>query len=275
MRSLLLVVLLTLPWPALASQRGNERRAAGGRYELRIEKQGWNGAEQADLRAVYASACSEIAVHFSGGQKFDLPPIRIRHDRSGPIVLFQRSLRGEIIVQLSASGTYWSQHAYQVAHEFCHILCRFKEADRSNLWFEESLCEMASIYALRQMSITWANDAPYRNWKNYSRALKDYADNVAAKYPVPAGRGFAAWFKESRAQLGKKPTQRHLNGIVAMRLLPIFERDPRAWQTLPYLNSGRTQEKQSFKDYLHAWEQSTPPALRQHVTKIMREFGLD
>ena len=265
-------LLLALPQLAQATKRGAERKAAAKRFELRVEEQGWNGARRADLEAVFNSACSEIAVHFEGNEKLGLEPIRVRHDKSGPIVLFQRSLRGELIVELSSSGTYWSQHAYQIAHEFCHILCRFKEGDRSNLWFEESLCELASIYAIRQMSTTWQSDPPYPNWKSYAKSLKGYAEDVVGKYPLPDGKQFSTWFKEAHAQLRTKPTQRELNGIIAVHLLPIFEEHPNAWQTLPYLNIGRTKEPQKFRDYLRAWHNNTPTKLRPLVAKITQQF---
>lgn len=253
------------------ADRGADRKAAQKKYELRVEKQGWTGARQADLRAVYNSACSEIAVHFKEA-KFDIEPIRIRHDKSGPIVLYQRSLRGELIVQLSANGTYWCQHAYQIAHEFCHILCRFKPGDRSNLWFEESLCELASIYAMRQMAITWKTAAPYPNWRDYSKSLKSYADDVTKKHALPEGTEFAAWFQENQAQLRKNPTQRELNGIVAVQLLPQFEKAPEGWRALQFLNQGRTKQEQTFREYLEAWHDNTPEKLRPFVEGIIEEF---
>ena len=77
-----------------------------------------------------------------------------------------------------------------------------------------------------------------------------------------------------RNQLSKKPTQRGLNGIVAVQLLPIFERTPEAWRTLPYLNVGRGKKKQKFEDYLQAWHDNTPEPLRSHVIRITKEFKL-
>ncbi|MFT4549489.1 MAG: hypothetical protein ACI9UA_006063 [Pseudoalteromonas tetraodonis] len=269
-----LTVCLLLPASLFAEDRGSKRKAAAKRFELRVEEEGWKGADHINLRAVCDSACSEITVHFSGKEKLDLEPIRIRHDKSGPIVLFKRSLREELVVLLSSKGTYWSQHAYQIAHEFCHILCRFKEGDKTNLWFEESLCELASIYSLRQMAITWKKSPPYSNWKSYADSLRSYAEDVEKKHALPENQSFADWFRKNREQLTEKATQRELNGIVAVQLLPIFEANPEAWQTLPYLNVGRGKEQQSFNDYLRAWHDNTPEGLRAHVAKITREFKL-
>ena len=272
-RHLFLAACLLVPVLSTAAERASARKAALLPYQLRIEAGGWGGASLADLEAVYRSACSEIAVHLAEAQHPAPEPIRIRHDPSGPIVLFRRSLRGERIVQLNAKGNHWSQHAYQFAHEFCHILCRFKDGERGNLWFEESLCEMASIYALRQMAMTWKTAPPYPNWRDYSDSLRSYADDVAAKYSLPDGESFGQWFRDSQDRLRTKPTQRELNGVVAMRLLPVFEKNPEAWQTLRYLNIGRGSEEQSFGDYLEAWRENTPNGLQPLVASIIREFG--
>ena len=273
MLRLLIVVWLVLAASSNAAERGLERQEAGARFELRIEDEGWGGARVAYLEAVYRSVCSEIAVHIEGSKLSDLEPIRIRNDRSGPIVLYDRSLRHELVVLLNAKGRRWSQHAYQFAHEFCHILCRFKAGERGNMWFEESLCEMASIYALRQMALTWEADAPYRNWRDYSPSLGSYAEDLVKKYALPDGQSFDRWFRENRIKLRSDPTQRELNGIVAVELLHLFEESPESWQTLRYLNVGRGQQELAFGDYLDAWESHSPRVLQPLVARIAKRFG--
>ena len=64
-----------------------------------------------------------------------------------PIVLFKRGPRGGSSL-LNTSDRYWCQYAFQFAHEIGHILCRYKDGDSTNKWFEETLCETASLYAL-------------------------------------------------------------------------------------------------------------------------------
>ncbi|MGI9243389.1 MAG: hypothetical protein ACR2RV_21500 [Verrucomicrobiales bacterium] len=268
-----IVLWLVLGAFSTAAERALERREAGERIEIRIEDESWGGARVADLEAVYRSACSEIAVHLEQSGTSDLEPIRIRNDQSGPIVLYERSLRGELVMLLNAKGRHWSQHAYQFAHEFCHILCRFKAGERSNLWFEESLCEMASIYALRQMAVTWETDAPYPNWRGYSQSLGSYAEDLVQKFSLPENQRFDRWFQDTQSKLRSDPTQRELNGIVAVELLPLFEEAPEAWQTLRYLNIGRGQDELEFGDYLDAWERYSPRKLQPLVARIAKKFG--
>jgi hypothetical protein len=45
--------------------------------------------------------------------------------QNGPVALFRRNDRGEIVVRLDTEKTYWSQCWYQFAHDICHVLCGF------------------------------------------------------------------------------------------------------------------------------------------------------
>ena len=82
-----------------------------------------------------------------------LEPILVE-PKGGPITLFRRGPKGEYLVRLNTGDRHWAQHAYQFAHEFTHILANYDEHERRNKWFEESICEMASLFVLRRMSET-------------------------------------------------------------------------------------------------------------------------
>ena len=60
-------------------------------------------------------------------------------------------------VYLSAHDTYWSMYAYQFAHELCHVLIGFDRfKGHKHRWFDETLCEMASLFSLYRISETWS-----------------------------------------------------------------------------------------------------------------------
>ena len=84
-----------------------------------------------------------------------LDPICVNRSRTGPIVLYERGKQGEYLVKLNTEKTYWCQYAFQFAHELGHIICGYKKGDRSNLWFEETICETASLFVLRRMTKEW------------------------------------------------------------------------------------------------------------------------
>ena len=114
--------------------------------QLRIKDEGF-GVSEKEIRPLLESVI-EIFNHK------DLPPMLVVRGHNGPIALFERSPRGEVVIQLDTHDRYWAQYVYQFAHELTHVAAKFKPWNHPNKWFEEALCEMASIYSLRVMSET-------------------------------------------------------------------------------------------------------------------------
>ena len=102
----------------------------------RVEAKGFNASAR-DIKAVCDSAGRELWRFFPD---YQIEPFVVTRRHGSPIVLFQRSSRGEIVMRLDTGSTYWSQYAYQFAHEFCHVLCGFDDDFQGNKWFEETLC---------------------------------------------------------------------------------------------------------------------------------------
>jgi hypothetical protein len=245
--------------------------AAEPNYDLRVNKEGWGGASHADLSKVLRSSCDAIAKYI--GEPALGEPIRARHDKGGPITLFKRNVRGEIVVELSSKDTFWCQHAYQMAHEFCHILCEFREGGRQNLWFEETLCELASIFAVRAMAETWKTDPPYPNWKDYSKALREYAADLEKKYALPKGTSLSAYVADHLDHLRANPTDRGKNGTVAVALLPLFEAEPdTAWAAVRHLNAGRGKDNLEFREHLKNWHDQAPEDLRPFINEVAKQL---
>lgn len=240
-------------------------------YDLRVEGGGWGDASRSDLGKVLRSSCDAIAEHLTE----PLPePIRVRHNRGGPITLFARSVRGEIIVELSSRDLFWCQHAYQMAHEFCHVLSGFREGGRQNLWFEEALCELASVFAVRSMAESWQTAPPYPNWKGYSEALRAYAADLERKYQLPADTTLAEFLAEHLEHLRDNPTDRDKNGAVAVALLPLFEADPgNAWNAVRFLNAGRGKDGLPFAQHLKNWHDQAPEPQRATIAAIAIALG--
>ena len=185
---------------AAEGNRGN--RAALPAY--RIETDGF-GASEADIRAVLDSAGRELWQFFPD---YRLEPIVVTRGHGGPITLFQRNDRGEIVVRLDTEKTSWCQYSYQFGHEFCHILCGFKPGYEGNKWFEETLCETASLYVMRGMSRKWKTSPPYPNWKDYHDALRDYVDDILRKrdfaYEIYA-KGLPEFYRATRRRWKRSP----------------------------------------------------------------------
>lgn len=275
----LLAILACVPTAAVAATTpappGRADSAAGvakapAALDLRLASDGWGDASVKDASSVLKSAASQLLAHFPGAQ---LEPIRV-HPSGGPITLFKRNSDGEVVVKLSTRDRLWAQYAFQFAHELCHVLCRCTPRDSGNKWFEESLCETASIYALRGMSRSWQTQPPYPNWKDYARHLSKYADERMADFALPQGMTLAQWYEQNAPVLRKDAVDRKKNGVVARALLPIFERTPAGWGAVWWLNERVTNTAQTFPEFLKAWHEAVPKEHRPFVREVAEQFGV-
>jgi|GEM_PF-596388 hypothetical protein len=231
----------------------------------------WGGSGLVDMRKVCESAARAIEAQLTDD---GFAPILVQRSKSGPITLYRRGEGNEHIVRLDTGARAWAQLAFQFSHEFCHIVCNYRETRNPQLWFEESICECASLYSLRRMADEWKTKPPYSNWKSYSASLADYANDRVKNYK---GRkeSIAQFYKANKAELEKTGTNRDLNNYVAVKLLPLFEATPAAWQSLRYLNLGPTEENASFKTYLTGWHDRVPPKHRPFIRQVAADFGLE
>ncbi|MDA0588333.1 MAG: hypothetical protein O2820_10025 [Planctomycetota bacterium] len=231
----------------------------------------WGGSELADIKKVCASAAGTILAQLPDD---GFAPILVERGKGSPITLFRRGEGNEYIVRLNTSDRAWAQCAFQFAHEFGHIVCNYREVENPQLWFEESLCECASLFALRRMAVEWRTNPPYSNWKSYSTSLTDYASNRIAQFEERK-ESTAEFYKQHQKELEKTATNRDLNGFVALKLLPLFEKTPGAWQSLRYLNLGDPKENKAFADYLSGWHDRVPAEHKAFVRSVAAEFEFD
>jgi hypothetical protein len=234
---------------------------AAAPLDLRLAGE-WQASE-ADVRAVLLSAAEPLKARFPGR---DFSPIRVE-PKGG-----QRGNAGEYTVKLDTGGSYWSQYAYQFSHEFCHILCHYRDDDRSHKWFEEAVCEAASLFSLREMARVWEEKPPYPNWRDYAPHLKSYADELIRNTPVP--EDLAAWYREHRDALEKDCCDRGRNRVVAVKLLEILEKDPGFWSAVAALNQGPAGEPRDFSGYLSSWHAHAPRRHGPTIARIARLFGI-
>lgn len=244
-----------------------------GPLDIKVSMEGWHDAVPDNIQAVCISAASELWQHFPDRR---IEPITVTNSAKGPMVLFGRGPDGERRVLLNVKGKVWAQCTYQFSHEFCHILCNYREMKSANLWFEESLCEAASLFALRRMAKTWAMKPPYSNWRSYSSALSDYADEIVRTTLSLDNLTLAAWFTKNESLLRTNGADRPRNRVVAMALLKILERDPHHWQAVGYLNQWDAKDaEQSFATYLSDWHRRVPNVHQPFVKEVARLFEMD
>ena len=249
--------------------------------DIRVQANAFGTASPADITAVLRSTASELFRYCPHTQ---LNGIDVYYRADHPEIDSQRTPAGRIAMALSARDTHWAQYSFQFAHEFCHALANYADnrqqtipdTPNANLWFEESLCETASLFSLRAMSQTWQSSPPYPPFRAYAPWLADYAQQRLAlpENHLPAGTSFTVWFGQHEPALRKDAGHRDWNTIVARQLLPIFEAEPAGWEAVAFLNRGSSNRRQSLSEHFAQWRANCPDRLRPFVGKLASVFGV-
>ncbi len=240
---------------------------------IQVNAKGFN-ASKADIHAVCRSAADQLLRHMSGLEKTTTD---VSRGNQGPIVLFRRGEKGEHLIRLSTEKLYWAQYAYQFSHEICHVLCGYDEDFRGNLWFEETICEVASLYCMRRMSVEWRSNAPYENWKSYAPLLRDYTDEIERNrkdYLEIIRIGMPAYYRKHAQHLASNGTDREKNGAMALVLLAAFERQPQHWNAIRWLNSTPSPQGETFLQYISKWQRAAPSKHSAFISSIASLYGL-
>lgn len=269
MKFLLAITLLASSFAVAADQSSPSPNKEP--LEIKILEANWGDASRNDIRVVLTSAANQLWPH-AAQRKLDT--ILVNRSAEGPIVLYRRGDKGQYFVNLTTGHRFWAQYAFQFSHEFGHIMCGYKPGNRTNLWFEETLCETASLFALGHMGKAWETSPPYRNWKSYSKHLRIYLKDRLDEHPWPKSTSIASWYRQNAKILSKNPTERKLNTALATQLLPIFEEKPERWKAVAYLNVKKTSAPRDFHNFLKDWQASCPAGDRELPTKLIHLFEL-
>lgn len=207
--------------------------------------------------------------------------IRIFHRPEGPIV---DSTSNTYLYQvgLNPPPRCYNQLAYQLAHEFCHIV---SDPRRSN-WFVESCCEMMSHILLKRLSKVWSDNPPCPSWTTYAPKFTEYSEKRIRKCKIAVLGNDR--LPSSDELLNTKHTlitsskiDRMREGLIAYVLFPIFEISPENLHALEYLGKAFTEPPISLKDQgdhgMHfsfkKWEKEVPRTLKEVVKEIRKKLG--
>ena len=241
--------------------------------EIHIDGDDWGETRVVDIQRLLDDVAGQLLRHLSDEPKGRIR-VQCRPEANVPHVLYRNSADDDYVVWLTARNRFWAQFAYQFAHEFCHILSGYDRLRAvPNKWFHESLCELASIFTLKQMAVTWLTQPPYPNWREYADSLEGYVDGVITRdvRHLPDGITLGQWFHTNESTLRANPLDRDLNGVVAQAMLPLFQSNPESWQTVGYLpDSG-----EGFARYLSQWKEACPRGIEFAPSRIAQIFGIE
>lgn len=149
------------------------------------------------------------------------------------------------LIALSSKGSYYLQHIYQFSHELCHFMIPH-DVCAPYRWFEETLCETMSWYALNWIS---KNKDRYQSYPFFSligetdRYISDIQTNrIYTNDPIPL------FLSHNLTNLKSNCYNRPLNTTFAYSIYPYFLQCPVLWNIVPHLHTINSD--MSFHDAL-------------------------
>ena len=242
-------------------------------FEIALKKNNWGDASDKEVIAVLQTTAEQfipLVPNLSGLK------ILISTTNGSPIILHQRTKHGELQIKLGTKNRYWCQYVFQFAHELGHIICGFEQGNQTNQWFEESLCEAASLYALQRLSVVWNNSPPYPNWHSYAPEFAKYRIDRIEGGSYPENFQLHSWWRENRVALSRNACLRKQNLWIAVKLLSIIEQNPRsAWSACSWLNHSQNGQSKTFQEYLSDWYGACPQTgQKKFVRQVINLFGI-
>lgn len=176
---------------------------------------------------------------------------------------------GSHIILLCSHDNYWCQWVYQFAHEYCHHLINGSLSGEWSklLWFEETICQLSSLYNLHLMVSFCQNN----NLANYAPAVKQYLENELNKNHEKCGlKTNGGWYEEYKTQLSEKPYKRDLYNEIATLLIPLFIENSNLWKII--LNIGDIRSWESLEALLDHLESKADDTYSESFQKFRRVF---
>lgn len=252
------------------------RKASNSRklgLDIRVEGEGWGTPRRDAIETVLYSVADEL---MSRLPKKLSRPILVTHTDANPVALYERGSHGEYLIRLHAQGESWHLYVYEFAHEFCHILSNYDEniapgVPRHNQWFEETLCETASLFTLKTLAQSWKETPPGPEMAAEADKLRRFFDLLISEghRRLPPHTPLGIWLSENQEQLRNDPYLREKNEVVANLLLPLFQASPENWDALTYLNLDPADARNSLQEYLQHWYRNSPSEHRAFIGNML------
>ena len=171
---------------------------------------------------------------------------------------------------LKTTNNHWCQWVYQFAHEYCHHLIDGSLSGEwaDMLWFEETICELSSLYNLNRM----IKFCMMNGLQGYAPSVNEYLRNLLAKnkdtYRLCADGG---WYKQYEDSLRVKQYQRDLYNAIAVMMYPLFMENPRLWKMI--MNIGDIRSWSSLDDLFTHLEANADDSYRDSMRRLRRMFS--
>lgn len=144
-------------------------------------------------------------------------------------------------IYLNIQENYWCQWIYQFAHEYCHHLINGKFTGETTglTWFEESICELASMFQLSLFYSSWSQShEEYQT--HYAPSLRDYLDALLSENPrLLSSASHPGWLQSWDSTLSGPESHQDYYNVIATKMFPLFVEHPYLWKIILHLGDSR------------------------------------
>ena len=142
-------------------------------------------------------------------------------------------------IYLCVKHNDYYQWIFQFSHEYCHHLINGAMTnDWSDLlWFEETICQLASLYNMFMM-VEFCEEMGKADCASLLKDRLSHYLGKATKDNKLDMRG--GWFKSFADQLRSKGYKRDLYNSIAVLMYPFFVENPNLWKIIQYIGDIRS-----------------------------------
>ena len=218
---------------------------------ITVVNMNWGATSLSAIRGVLMSVYDALTEAFGRTPESPIEVMRW-HKRHAILVANARPYK----VYLATRSRYWSQYAYQFSHELCHILTNSDRfGSHKHKWFEETVCEAASLFALHRIAETWAERLPKDLFKarEFAPHHEKYVNNLEQKRTLPRSPPLTLWFAKHLEKLENNRYDRKRTEVIAVELAHAFGKQPALWRDCRLLNTWNAARNETFTEFLDEW----------------------
>lgn len=158
----------------------------------------------------------------------NIPIGTIRNIPENPYPYCQRWFK-KIFLDASV-GPYWSQYAFQYAHELCHYLIYSGPKQSRDEWFEEVICECSSRYWLKQLATSNLLCEDSYLFKVYAILREQKIKKFEIKELQNENSEMLTYLRQNHE------SREHFN-FLSNQIMPIIDDDPEIWSDMILLRT--------------------------------------
>ena len=197
----------------------------------------------------------------------DIKILRQYENRKYPECIDKRTCRHIHLCPISVKDDFHlCSWVYQFAHEYCHHLINGNMcAELCGLkWFEETICELSSIYCLHHMEQYYQGHREYciqkyvNSIKRYRKALREEKDKTTEL--------LHSYINVNLSLLSQKKYHRDKYKHIAFSILDLFIECPALWRII--LNFGNTCKWQELSELFNHLEKNADATYINSLNKL-------